>query len=70
MTCADQWIAALLAPLSVWILASGIDDLAVALVCLTGWLWNRLAGRAPVLRVNAEQLAGAPYLFPYGARRT
>lgn len=45
MTCADQWIAALLAPLSVWILVSGIDDMVLAGVCLLHWIRERFAGR-------------------------
>jgi bacteriophage N4 adsorption protein B len=58
MTCADQWIAALLAPLCVWILASGIDDMVLAVVCLLHWVRGRVDGRAPDLEATEEQLAG------------
>jgi bacteriophage N4 adsorption protein B len=59
MTGADQWIAALLAPLSVWILTSGIDDMALAVVCLLRWIRGRWDGRAPDLEVTEEQLSRA-----------
>ncbi|MCE5307099.1 MAG: glycosyl transferase family protein [Acidobacteriales bacterium] len=58
MTCADQWIAALLAPLSVWILVSGIDDMVLVAVCLFDWLRGRLSGRSPFLEATERQLAG------------
>lgn len=56
MTCLDQRIAALLAPLSAWILISGIDDMVLAVVCLRHWIRSRLGGRAPDLDATEEQL--------------
>lgn len=57
MTCADQWIATLLAPLSVWILVSGIDDMVLAVVCLAHWIGCRWPGRAQAPEATEEQLA-------------
>ncbi len=36
MVWLDQWVAALLVPLAVWILASGLDDLIITVACV--WL--------------------------------
>jgi adsorption protein B len=60
MTCADQWIAAVLAPLSVWILISGIDDMVLAAVCLFDWIRGRLGGCGAALQATEKQLAGTP----------
>jgi bacteriophage N4 adsorption protein B len=37
MTGVDQWIAFVLAPLGVWILLSGLDDLVLVAACLSRW---------------------------------
>ena len=43
MGLVDRWVALCLGPLAVWVLVSGLDDLAVALACLGRWLAGRLA---------------------------
>ncbi|HUQ91384.1 MAG TPA: glycosyl transferase family protein [Bryobacteraceae bacterium] len=47
----DLWVGALLIPVALWILLSGIDDVFIDVVCLTAWLRNlvmrRQDGAAP-----------------------
>ena len=42
MTSVDHWVARLLAPLGAWVLVSGLDDLALVVVCAVAWLVRRL----------------------------
>jgi adsorption protein B len=41
----DRWIASIMAPLAIWVILSGIDDLFVALAAGFAWLKSRRARR-------------------------
>jgi len=56
----DAFVAACLAPLAVYILISGLDDLFVALACAFGWMRQRLWGRGGVRRPDARELQTLP----------
>jgi bacteriophage N4 adsorption protein B len=49
----DHWVAALLAPLAVWILVSGLDDFIITIACL--WPW-----RKRFVRPSVEDLRSCP----------
>jgi adsorption protein B len=55
----DAWIAAMLIPIAIAILLSGLDDLILDLVCLRGWFRNRSAERRAA-RPPAKELRQAP----------
>lgn len=59
MSLVDTCVAACLAPLAVWVLASGLDDLAVDLVCLFHWLRSRLSGAGHPAWPSRAALDGA-----------
>lgn len=57
----DYWVAVLLAPLAIWILINGIDDLLVDFAAAAAWITSFRAGsadRAP----TEEELDAAPAL--------
>ncbi len=58
MNLFDAWIAALLAPLAIWLAVSGLDDLFVDLV----WLWDSLCSRrcARSRPPSEQELASVP----------
>ena len=61
MSWLDGWIAAWLAPLAVWLLVSGLDDLFVDLVWLAGGLRRRLRRERPQsVPPDPAELAAAP----------
>ena len=39
----DRWIASIMAPLAIWVILSGLDDLFVALAAGAAWLRSRMA---------------------------
>ena len=51
----DQWVAAILLPLAVWVLLNGLDDLVIDFACLHRWL-HRKALRTP----SDDELAAVP----------
>ncbi len=48
LTVLDHWLAACLAPLAVWILVNGLDDLFLDLACFYRWVSTRLFHREGV----------------------
>ena len=56
----DRWIAAILAPLTVWVIVNGVDDLFVALAGLYAWLRSRYPRRAAERTPSEEDLDAAP----------
>src|SRR5574341_674757 len=56
MSWLDSWVAACLLPLALWILISGLDDLAVDLICLGDWLRRRPRRAPPVPLPEEHQL--------------
>ncbi len=56
----DAVAIASLAPLSSWILLSGIDDLFLDFVCLAAWLRQRLAGRVPAQGAETASVPSTP----------
>ncbi len=55
----DAWIAAILVPLSVWLLISGVDDLILDLLCGFHWICRKLNKRK-LPRLTGEQLRAQP----------
>ena len=45
---ADSWIALSLAPLAIWILVNGLDDLLLDLACFARWMRARFLRREAV----------------------
>lgn len=56
----DRWVALCLAPLAMWVLLNGLDDLAVNLVCLYHWLSTRLSNRQELDLPSEADLKSAP----------
>lgn len=56
----DNWVASCLALLAVWIVVSGLDDLALDLVCVFEWVRARVGSGDRRPWPSREQLAGAP----------
>jgi adsorption protein B len=60
MNWLDGWIAAWLAPLAVWLLVSGLDDLFVDFVWLASLLRRKLRPAASLTPPDPQSLASAP----------
>lgn len=60
MPFVDQCAGALLVPLALWILLSGIDDALVCLAAAWAWAAHRLLGRAGLERPSMPELRALP----------
>jgi bacteriophage N4 adsorption protein B len=56
----DAVVVASLAPLSLWILLSGLDDLFLDMVCLAAWIGRRMPHRVARRNIEAECVLRAP----------
>jgi adsorption protein B len=56
----DLWVGSIVAPLAVWILISGMDDVFVDAVCLFTWLSQRALVRATDQAAEREAALAAP----------
>jgi len=60
MSWLDNWVVACLVPLAVWMVASGLDDLTLDLVCLFQWLRGWVAGRGQRRWPGRQEPESAP----------
>lgn len=60
MPLVDSWIAAILLPLSIWILISGLDDLWIDLVWLYSLLRQKLVGNHLQAHLDPQQFHSHP----------
>ncbi len=59
-THADHWVSLCLAPLALWVLLNGLDDLIIDLACACSWLAARLSRRAVFRRPSEAELDDVP----------
>ena len=60
LTVLDHWLAAFLAPLAVWILANGLDDLFLDLACFYRWVSTRFFHRTGIKWPGEAELESVP----------
>jgi adsorption protein B len=56
----DRWVALCLAPLALWILLNGLDDLVLDLACFWSWLAVRFSKTAQFRRPTEAELDAVP----------
>ncbi|MDQ1471743.1 MAG: hypothetical protein QOJ99_3223 [Bryobacterales bacterium] len=56
----DHWVASLLAPLAVWVLINGLDDLIIDVAAVWGYIRQRFSADANEAIPSEEQLDAVP----------